>query len=483
MLTFLRGNSTKWLVKTILWTLVLAFVGTIGLVWGYGKEKGVQPVAKVGSYRITQAEYRRHYENMLRRLQELTGSPISREMVKQMNLEHSALDGLIMEKLQLTAAKDAGLEVSDEEIRREIETIATFQRDGHFDRDLYFAALRGSNLVPREYEKLLRQDIMIRKIVKTIADSVQVTDQDVLDSFMQENEQVRVRYYGISPAVFAVEVAKGGEKALEAYFTANASRFMQAEQRAVQLVYADTPQGKEGEAMKKKLFAILNDAAGKDLKTQAKDNGLRYEEQLFVSGKVPIGQPDNEKLVNRVFNVKEGELVGPVLLATSACVLKVVKINPPHAPKLDEVRSDVLAAYLKEEIARRVAEAAEKTVTRLNNGESIAAVAGAGTKVVESKLFKRGEKVEGLLGGAQTVNAAFSLKEKEAARLQIEDGFVVLQVMERKPADMAEYEGKRPAIREALLSRKRQEAVSAWQTAMREEANKNGTVKIEEKAL
>lgn len=480
MLTFLRGHGTKWLVKIVLWALVLAFVGTMGLVWGYGKEKGERPVAQVGNYSITHAEYRRYYENMLRRLQDMAGASLSRDMIKQMNLGRSALDALIMEKLQLKAAKDAGMEVTDEEMRRDIENTPAFQRDGHFDRDLYFAALRGGNLAPREYEKMLRQDIMIRKMAQTVTDSVQVTDQDVLDAFMRENGQVRARYYEIAPAAFAADSLKGADKAVEAYFTANTSRFMRPEQRAVQLIHADSAQGKDGEAAKKKLFAILNDTAGKDLKTMAKDSGLRYEEWTLAAGEMGGNNPDTAKLISRVFNAKEGELTGPVQLANSTCIFKVTKINPPRAPKLDEVRKEVEAAYVKEESYRRAAEAASKAVERLNNGESLAAVAG-NTKVSETKLFKRGEKVDGLAGGAH--NAAFGLKEKAAGRVQTENGFVVLQVMERKQPEMTEYQDKKAKAREDILVRKRQEAVMAWQAALRDEGFKKGVVKIEEKAL
>ncbi len=480
MLTFLRGHGTKWLVKIVLWTLVLAFVGTMGLVWGYGREKGERPVAKVGSYSITNAEYRRHYENMLRRIQEMAGSSLTRDMIKQMNLERSALDALIMEKLQLKAAKDAGMVVSDEEIRRDIENTAAFQRDGHFDRDMYFATLRGGNLAPREYEKMLRQDIMIRKMAQIITDSVQTTDQDVLDAFMRENEEIKARYFEILPASFAADSLRGADKALDTYFAANTARFTRPEQRTVQLIHADPAQGAAGDAAKKKLFAILNNAAGKDLKTEAAANGLRYEEWSPAAGEIAGNNSDASKLLTGVFSAKEGELAGPVQLANSVCIFKVVKIIPPRVPKLDEVRKEVEAAYVKVESLRRAAEAATKAVERLNNGDAINAVAG-GAKVAEAKPFKRGDKVDGLAGGA--VNTAFSLKEKAAGRVQTDNGFVVLQVTERKQPDMAGYGDKRVKIREDILARKRQEAVIAWQNALRDDAFKNGIVKIEEKAL
>ncbi len=476
----MRGHGTKWLVKLVLWTLVLAFVGTMGLVWGYGKEKGERPVAKVGNYSISHVEYRRYYENMLRRLQEMAGASLTRDMIKQMNLERSALDALVMEKLQLKAAKDAGMVVSDEEIRRDIEITPAFQRDGHFDRDVYFAALRGNNLAPREYEKMLKQDLMIRKVAQVVTDSVQLTDQEVLDAFMRENEEVKARYFEVIPLVFTADSLRGADKALDAYFTANASRFIRPEQRTVQLIHADAAQGKDGDAAKKKLFAIMNDASGKDLKAQAAANGLRYEEWSPVAGEMTNNNPDAGKLLSRIFGAKEGELTGPVQLANSACILKVTKIIPSRAPKLDEVRKEVEAAYVKEESLRRAAEAASKAVERLNNGEAITAVAG-GAKVVEAKPFKRGDKVEGLAGGA--VNIAFGLKEKAAGRVPTDTGFVVVQVMERKQPAMAEYGDKRVKISEDLRSRKRQEAVMSWQNALRDEASKKGIIKIEEKAL
>ncbi len=483
MLSFLRGHGTKWLVKTVLWTLVLAFVGTMGLVWGYGKEKGERPVATVGNSAITQGEFRRQYENMLRRLQDMAGASITRDMIKQMNLEKSALDALIMEKLQLKAAKDAGMEVSDEEIRHDIEITPAFQRDGHFDRDAYFGTLRNNNLIPREYEKMLKQDIMIRKTAQIVTDSVQTTNQEVLDVFNRENEEIKVRYFEILPVAFTADSLREAGKALDAYFTVNASRFMRPEQRTVQLVYADLPKGaKEDDAAKKKLYAILNAGAGKDLKTQAGDNGFRYEEWTRAASQMAGGGPDTAKLANQIFKAKEGEASGPVQLANAAVIFKVAKITPPSAPKLDEVRKEVEAAYVKDESLRRAAEAASKAAERLNNGDAIAAVAGS-AKVAESKPFKRGDAVDALPGGRRTVNAAFGLKEKAAGGAQTDNGFVVMLVTQRALPPLAGFADQRVKIREDLLARKRQEAVMAWQNALRDEAQKKGLIKIEEKAL
>ncbi len=483
MLTFLRGHGTKWLVKIVLWALVLAFVGTMGLVWGYGKEKGERPVARVGNHAITQIEYRRQYENMLRRLQDMAGGSLTHEMVKQMNLEKTALDSLIMEKLQLKAAKDAGMQVSEDEIRQDIEKTPAFQRDGHFDRDAYFGTLRGNNLSPRDYERMLKQDIMIRKMAEVITDSVQTTNQEVLDVYNRENEEIKLRYFEVLPAAFTAEALKGADKGLEAYFTSNASRFMRPEQRTVQLIYADLPKDvKEDDAAKKKLYAILNGGAGKDFNAQAKDNGFRFEEWTRTAAQMASTDADATRLAGQIFRAKEGEAAGPVQMANAAVIFKVVKITPPSAPKLDEVRKEVEAAYVKDESMRRAGEAASKAAERLNNGDAFAAVAGS-AKVVESKPFKRADTVEGLPGGPRTVAVAFGLKEKAAGSALTDNGFVVMVVEQRTLPPLAGLADQRAKLSEALLSRKREEAVIAWQSSLREEANKNGLIKIEEKTL
>ncbi len=629
MLTFLRDNATKWMVKAVLWTLVAAFVGTIFLVWGYGNEGGERPVAKVGSYSITQAEYRRYYENMLRRLQEMAGGQFSQEMAKQMHLDRSALEGLIMEKLQLKAAKDAGMEASDEEVRRDIDSTPAFQRNGAFDRDAYFAALRQSGLAPREYEKMLRQDIAVRKLAQIITDGVQVTDMEVRDAFIRDNMQVKARYFEILPAAYTGEALRNADKVLEEYFKANGARFMRPETRSVQLVSADPAlfaaayvptdadarayfeqhraefrrdakvkarhlllkvadnapaaesdavrkeaeelyarakkgedfaalarkysqdpgsaksggdlgwfgrgqmvpefeaaafsmekgdlsapvrtkfgyhlikleqsipggemrfeealpairgiltEGKGDETAKRKILAALGDAPGKDLKTLAKEQGLQYQEMTLAQGEVIRQLPDSAKVVERVFNTKEGEVNGPVQTMGGYYLLKVTKVAAPAMPKLAEVRAEVEKAYVKEKSARLAADAARNAAQRLNKGEPMAAVA-RGMKVRESKLLKRGDALEGVDGGALAAGAAFALNVNGADQVQTPAGFVVLQVTERREPTLEEYETQRAPLREAILSRKRQEAVIAWQTALRERADKDGIVTINE---
>ncbi|MBI5179654.1 MAG: SurA N-terminal domain-containing protein [Nitrospinae bacterium] len=284
MLQILREKTTGWLVKVVLWTLVLAFVGTIFLVWGYGGDKGEKAVAKVGDIPVTQAEYRRYYDSMLRRLQDMTGGELTQDMIRQFHLDRAAMEGLVMEKLQLMAAKDAGMTVSDDELRFDIENNRDFQQNGRFNKDAYFGVLRANNLAPKEYEAILRRDLMVRKITQLVTDSVQVTEQELKDQFVHSGEQVKVRYAAIAPNPAAV---KATDKELEQYFTKNAALFTRPEERKVELIALNPNIVRAGMTVAEAEVKAYYDSHAADFVT---DEAVRARHILFaVPGNAPEG--------------------------------------------------------------------------------------------------------------------------------------------------------------------------------------------------
>jgi len=238
MLQILRDRASGLLVKSVLWALVIAFVGTIFLVWGYGSDKREAPVAQVAGTPITQAEYRRYYESMVQNLRQmLGGQQFSSDMIKQFNVEKSAMDSAIMEHLVVLAAQDAGVLVSDDELRYSLENNKDFQRDGKFDKEVFVGVLRANKIAPREFEKLMRRELLAKKMTRLIADTVPVTEQEIRDAFITNNEQLKIRFVPVTRAAVASKV-KIDDKALEDYLKKTAFRFMLPEQRKVERITA-----------------------------------------------------------------------------------------------------------------------------------------------------------------------------------------------------------------------------------------------------
>ncbi|MDH5541779.1 MAG: SurA N-terminal domain-containing protein [Nitrospinota bacterium] len=237
MLEKLRENASGWMLQSILWLLVLAFVGTIFLVWGYGDERGQRPVAKVKGQAITIAEFQQRYDRTLKQITQ-SNSEISQEMLKSLRLERKVIDELVLEKLQIEAAKEAGFDVSDDEISIMITTNPGFQSNGTFNRDLYFAVMKSNRLSPSQYENLLRNELLKGKLIKLISDAVEITEKEILDGYSWDYDQVNVRYSSFGHSRFESNV-QVNDKDIEEYYNKNRVKFMTQEKRLIEYLFID----------------------------------------------------------------------------------------------------------------------------------------------------------------------------------------------------------------------------------------------------
>ena len=237
MLEKVRENASGWMVKSILWLIVFAFVGTIFLVWGYGDERGQRPVAVVKGQSITSSEFQQRYDRTLKQITQ-SGNEVTQEMLKSLQLEKKVLDELVLEKLQLLAAKDAGFDVSDDEISTMITTNPGFQSNGSFSRDVYFAVMKNNRLSPSQYEDLLRNELLKGKLIKLISDSVEVTEKEILDGYSWDYDKVDIRYSSLPHSRFEDNVPLD-EKQVEDFYNKNRVKFMTQEQRQIEYFQID----------------------------------------------------------------------------------------------------------------------------------------------------------------------------------------------------------------------------------------------------
>ncbi len=285
MLQILRERSSGLFVKTILWGLVLAFVGTIVVVWGYGRDKMEKPVAKVAGLAITQAEYKLYYDSTLRNIREMFGGQeLSSDMIKQFNVEKIALDSVIMDRLEYLAAQDTGMIVTDDELRSNIENTKDFQRDGRFDKAAFFAVLKANRLSPKDYEKRMRRELTVRKITRMISESVPVTDQEVRNAYISNNEQLKIRYLAVTPQAVASKV-RVDDKLLEERMKKESFRFTLPEQRKVERVTAHPEGFRSGQKINEAEVQSYYNAHKSDF--AIKEDEVRARHILFEMPKNP----------------------------------------------------------------------------------------------------------------------------------------------------------------------------------------------------
>ncbi len=177
MIKLMRDSAHKypWLLKSIMGTLAIAFVITMGW-WGFGEQES-NAVASVGDMAITRDEYRRSFENTYRFYKENVQGDFKEETLKQF-----VIDGLIENKIWLLAAKDMGLTVSPGELRDSILQRKDFQRNGAFDPDLYRRILAANHLTPSLFESLYAVELLSQKAMTVVRDSVSLTPAEIAEA-------------------------------------------------------------------------------------------------------------------------------------------------------------------------------------------------------------------------------------------------------------------------------------------------------------
>jgi hypothetical protein len=168
------------------------------IFWGIGRvdkdtAKGI--IADVGKYKIAYEEYWRAYERAYRFYKEMYKDKFDEEMEKKLNLKEKVLETMIDEDVLLIGAKEAGIKISDEELRESIIHDPFFARNGVFDQQIYLNRLRLNRLTPEAYENFERHELIIKKMKRLIALSVNAPEINLDSEKVQGNNQTAKMLY------------------------------------------------------------------------------------------------------------------------------------------------------------------------------------------------------------------------------------------------------------------------------------------------
>ncbi len=163
MITWMQKHK-RWLVITI-WISTIAFVGAGFVGWGsydYGSKGG--SVAVVGDREISSNEYQREYSALYEQYSRIFGNQFNQEMADKLKLRDAAYKLLIQKNLILSFADDLGLDVTNEEIVKQLLAMPGFITDGKFDKETYIKILRQNRTTPTEFEDSLKRDLLLQKV-------------------------------------------------------------------------------------------------------------------------------------------------------------------------------------------------------------------------------------------------------------------------------------------------------------------------------
>jgi hypothetical protein len=187
MLRLMRKHAKYFYV--LFFVVILSFI-----FWGVGtvdKTGTVQVVAEVGKYKISAEDYWRTYDRAFRFYREIYKDKFDEDMAKKLNLKENVLNSMIDERVLLTAAQEAGIGVSDEELQETIEHEPAFMNNGAFSKEMYLNRLRLNRITPEEFERSQRRELIVTKMKNLIEVSAGVTDADLQSIKTSGDEKAR----------------------------------------------------------------------------------------------------------------------------------------------------------------------------------------------------------------------------------------------------------------------------------------------------
>ena len=217
-------EAQAWMIKGVLWAVVLAFVVTIFYSWGVQSSSGPArtEVATLWGQGIEAAEFQRTQNALYRQYRQVFGNQSDVDLREHFNFRQMALEQIVSRALLLRMAEENGLEVTDAELFAHIARQPGFQNPpGQFDSDRYRAAL--ASVVPpvsmQQFEDEQRRSLLQSKVFALVQQGAQVTDAEAEQSYRHEHQQVNVRYVTLVPSLFETEATVSDEEVKTHYDT------------------------------------------------------------------------------------------------------------------------------------------------------------------------------------------------------------------------------------------------------------------------
>ncbi|MDD5135759.1 MAG: SurA N-terminal domain-containing protein [Candidatus Omnitrophica bacterium] len=128
--------------------------------------------------------------------------------------------------LLLHMAGMAKIKAPDSEVIKFITTQPIFLRNGKFDDRIYEYFLRNSlGIYPRNFEEMIRENIMIQKLTDNITKDVKISDEEVVRDYQRDNSKFKISYILVPLGSFAKDI-KIPEEDIKKFYEANKNSFV-----------------------------------------------------------------------------------------------------------------------------------------------------------------------------------------------------------------------------------------------------------------
>ena len=394
------------IVMFLLFLLVIPSFVLVGIDSNYFSEKS-PVVARVDGHKITQADWDNAHREETDRIRAQSPN-VDPKQLDTPQARYATLERLVRDRVFAAAAQSSHLITSDARLARalqDIPAIAALKRpDGSLDTEAYRSLVGAQGLTPEGFEANVRRELSVSQVMGGVMSTAFATDAAAklaFDSLYQRRE-IQVARFNASDYAKQVNPTDAD---IEAFYKANAQRFQQQEQAAVEYVVLDLDSVRSGIRVneddlrtyykenltrlaakeERRASHILINAA-KDAPAADRDQAKARAQELLAqvrkspasfaevakkssqdSGSAPAGGDLNffgrgamvKPFEDAVFAMKKGEISDVVESDFGYHIILLTDIKTPRQPSFEELRPSLEAELKQQQAQRKFAEVAE----------------------------------------------------------------------------------------------------------------------------
>jgi len=375
--------------------------------------------------------------------------------------------------LLLGSARGKKLNVTNENVMEFISSHPLFQRGGVFDKFVYNSVLKSSaiSLSPREFEELVRENLLVMQFRDTLVSNITVNDNDILRKFSERFGKAAFSYFLVDENNDPESLQVTEQEVAEVY-ERNKPRLFSAEKAEVE--YVEVPYS----SLQEKDRAILDlekaaaEISGENLSLErlADRMGARYGKAPFFSrGDTLSGDGWFPGFNETAFNLENNEISPPVFSQAdkgSAFIIRRTGTKPPEPLSLDDVRQEITTA-LKNAKRTAMAKTKAEALFQAISSEEVSfedAAGSIGSEVKKTPLLGSEDRIEDLFPAREPVVAALSDPEKMILPPFVTPkGVLLLRVDNISEAPLSELTDEMKAsLKNTIKTEKQAAAVTDW---------------------
>ncbi|ALZ97670.1 peptidylprolyl isomerase [Leclercia adecarboxylata] len=419
MMDSLRTAANSLVLKIIFGIIIVSFILTG--VSGYLIGGSANYAAKVNDQEISRGQFENAFAGERNRMQQQLGDQFSELAANEgymKNLRQQTLNRLIDEALLDQYAREIGLSISDDQVKKAIFSTPAFQNNGKFDNTRYNAIVNQMGMTPDQYAQALRNQLTTQQLINAVVgtDFMLKGEADELATLVSQQRVVREAIFDVN-ALAAKQQASDEE--VKSYYEQNKNNFTSPEQFRVSYIKLDAaamqenatdaeiqtyydqhqdqftqPQRNRYSVIQTKTEADAKAALdelnkGTDFATVAKEKSTDI---ISAKNGGDMGWLEEGTTPDELKNAglkEKGQLSGVIKSSVGFLVVRLDDITPATTKPLADVRDDI-AAKVKQEKALDGFYALQQKVSDAasNDNESLAgAEQAAGAKAVTTGWF------------------------------------------------------------------------------------------------